>query len=72
MKDLANQIAGWLRERLDAAGAAGFVCGLSGGVDSATAAALAVREGCLPKAVDTDALRGSLRDAGAIVDAPLI
>jgi NAD+ synthase len=43
MKDLADQIAGWLQERLDAAGAAGFVCGLSGGVDSATAAALAVR-----------------------------
>ena len=39
---LANQIAAWLRERLAAAGAAGFVFGLSGGVDSATAAALAI------------------------------
>ena len=40
---LANQIAAWLREQLTAAGADGFVLGLSGGVDSATAAALAVR-----------------------------
>ena len=40
---LSDQIAVWLRERLAAAGADGFVCGLSGGVDSATAAALAVR-----------------------------
>jgi NAD+ synthase len=40
---LPNQVATWLRERLAAAGADGFVFGLSGGVDSATAAALAVR-----------------------------
>ncbi len=40
---LSDQIAAWLRERLAAANADGFVCGLSGGVDSATAAALAVR-----------------------------
>lgn len=40
---LSDQIAAWLRERLAAAGADGFVCGLSGGVDSATVAALAVR-----------------------------
>jgi NAD+ synthase len=40
---LSDQIAAWLRERLAAAGADGFACGLSGGVDSATAAALAVR-----------------------------
>lgn len=40
---LADRIAAWLREQLSAAGAAGFVLGLSGGVDSATAAALAVR-----------------------------
>jgi len=40
---LADQIAAWLREQLAAAGADGFVLGLSGGVDSATAAALAVR-----------------------------
>jgi len=40
---LPDQIAAWLRERLAAAGADGFVFGLSGGVDSATAAALAVR-----------------------------
>ncbi len=40
---LPDQIATWLREQLTAAGADGFVCGLSGGVDSATAAALAVR-----------------------------
>jgi len=40
---LPDEIAAWLRERLDAAGADGFVFGLSGGVDSATAAALATR-----------------------------
>ena len=40
---LADQIANWLQERLTDAQADGFVIGLSGGVDSATAAALAVR-----------------------------
>jgi len=40
---LADRIADWLRERLDDAGAEGFACGLSGGVDSAAAAGLAVR-----------------------------
>jgi NAD+ synthase len=40
---LADRIADWLRERLDDAGADGFAFGLSGGVDSAAAAALAVR-----------------------------
>ncbi len=40
---VSEQIAVWLRERLDAAGADGFACGLSGGVDSAAAAALAAR-----------------------------
>ncbi len=40
---LSERIARWLREYLEAAGADGFVFGLSGGVDSATAAALAVR-----------------------------
>lgn len=40
---ISEQIAVWLRERLDSAGADGFACGLSGGVDSAAAAALAVR-----------------------------
>ena len=40
---LPDQITAWLREQLAAAGADGFVLGLSGGVDSATAAALAVR-----------------------------
>ena len=41
--DLAGRIAAWLREQCAAVGADGFVCGLSGGVDSSTAAALAVR-----------------------------
>lgn len=41
--NLPDRIANWLREHLDAAGAEGFVFGLSGGVDSATAAGLAVR-----------------------------
>ena len=40
---LPDRIATWLREQLTAAGADGFVFGLSGGVDSATSAALAVR-----------------------------
>lgn len=40
---LPDRIAVWLRERLAEAGAEGFVFGLSGGVDSATVAALAVR-----------------------------
>jgi NAD+ synthase len=40
---LPDQIAAWLRAQLAAAGAEGFVFGLSGGVDSATTAALAVR-----------------------------
>jgi len=40
---LQVQIANWLSEHLAVAGAEGFVFGLSGGVDSATAAALAVK-----------------------------
>jgi len=40
---LIEQIAAWLGEQCTAAGANGFVCGLSGGIDSSTAAALAVR-----------------------------
>ncbi len=40
---LQHQITDWLANRLAMAGADGFVFGLSGGVDSATAAALAVR-----------------------------
>ncbi len=40
---ICEQIVAWLREYRAAAGAAGFVLGLSGGVDSSTVAALAVR-----------------------------
>jgi len=40
---LPDQMAVWLRERLAAAGANGCAFGLSGGVDSAVVAALAVR-----------------------------
>lgn len=40
---LPDRIAHWLEDHLSVAGADGFVFGLSGGVDSATAAALAVR-----------------------------
>lgn len=40
---LQQQIADWLAQRLAMARASGFVFGLSGGVDSATTAALAVR-----------------------------
>jgi len=39
---LSDDIAAWLRAQLAAAGADGFVLGLSGGVDSAATAALAV------------------------------
>jgi NAD+ synthase len=37
---VAHTIAGWLRERLTAAGSQGFVFGLSGGIDSAVVARL--------------------------------
>src|ERR1700694_3589154 len=37
-----DRLARWMRERLHAAGAKGFVVGLSGGVDSAVVARLAV------------------------------
>lgn len=40
---LRDEIAAWLREYLAATGADGFVLGLSGGVDSAVTAALAVQ-----------------------------
>jgi len=40
---LPDRIVQWLRQYLEAAGAEGFVFGLSGGVDSATVGALAVR-----------------------------
>ena len=36
-----ERIAGWMRQRLQSAGGAGFVLGLSGGVDSAVVARLA-------------------------------
>lgn len=38
--DSADRIVTWLRERLTASGARGFVIGLSGGIDSAVAARL--------------------------------
>ncbi len=41
--DLKDQIANWLKDYLADAEAEGFVLGLSGGVDSATTAALAAR-----------------------------
>lgn len=40
---LANDIASWMRDKLAEAGADGYVIGLSGGIDSATTAALCVR-----------------------------
>jgi len=40
---LAGRIVSWMRDELARAGAAGLVLGLSGGVDSAVVAALAVR-----------------------------
>lgn len=41
--DLKDQIANWLNDYLAGTGAEGFVLGVSGGVDSATVAALAAR-----------------------------
>lgn len=40
---IADYLVGWLRERADEAGALGAVVGISGGVDSATVAALCLR-----------------------------
>lgn len=40
MSDRATKIATWLHERMHAAGARGFVVGLSGGIDSAVVARL--------------------------------
>jgi NAD+ synthase len=40
---LAHEIAAWMQGKLGEAGARGYVVGLSGGIDSATTAALAVR-----------------------------
>ena len=40
---LAKEITAWMREKLQGAGARGFVVGLSGGVDSATTGALCKR-----------------------------
>lgn len=42
-RQLAAQIAAWLRAQLDASGARGFVLGLSGGIDSAVVCALCAR-----------------------------
>jgi NAD+ synthase len=40
---LSEEIAAWLRQRLDESGAAGFVLGLSGGIDSAVVCGLCAR-----------------------------
>ncbi|HSJ58132.1 MAG TPA: NAD+ synthase [Anaerolineae bacterium] len=42
-EQLATDIAQWLRDYVDRAGASGYVLGLSGGIDSAVAAALCQR-----------------------------
>ncbi|MDR7533796.1 MAG: NAD(+) synthase [Armatimonadota bacterium] len=43
LERLAHRLVAWLRARADDAGAVGAVVGISGGVDSATAAALCLR-----------------------------
>lgn len=43
VEEVADHIAGWLRERASEAGALGAVVGVSGGVDSAVVAALCLR-----------------------------
>src|SRR5580765_1130426 len=40
MSDRADRISAWLHDRMNAAGARGFVVGLSGGIDSAVVARL--------------------------------
>lgn len=42
-RQMVNALARWLRERVDAAGAAGVVFGLSGGIDSAVVCGIAAR-----------------------------
>jgi len=56
------QIAVWLREQMDGALAKGYVVGLSGGVDSAVAAALAV------KAVGKDRVQAYYLSCGSAVE----
>jgi NAD+ synthase len=41
--DMINAVSSWIKERVDKAGARGIVLGLSGGIDSAVVAALALR-----------------------------
>jgi len=43
IESLARRIADWMHEYAEHAGAAGYVVGISGGIDSAVTAALAVR-----------------------------
>jgi NAD+ synthase len=43
MEKLAQKLAGWIKERVNAAGAKGVVFGMSGGLDSSVIAALCVR-----------------------------
>lgn len=44
-REVAAYIAGWLQDYLEGSGAGGFVIGISGGVDSAVASALAAMTG---------------------------
>jgi NAD+ synthase len=41
--DMINAVSSWIKEQVDKAGARGIVLGLSGGIDSAVVAALALR-----------------------------
>lgn len=68
---LAEALQGFLAEELAASGLAGYVVGLSGGIDSAVAAALAVRA-VGPSSVVAMALPGPSSDPRSLDDATLI
>ena len=59
--ELANRISAWLKERIEEAGSDRFVLGLSGGIDSAVTAAIAVAARQAIRAVD--AARSAAVDA---------
>jgi NAD+ synthase len=70
--ELGERISRWIRERVGAAGAAGVVVGLSGGVDSAVVAVLAKRavgENVLTIMMPCYSLEEDERDALLVADA---
>ncbi|HNV02140.1 MAG TPA: NAD(+) synthase [Vicinamibacterales bacterium] len=71
MHHLASEMAGWLRERVRAAGARGIVVGLSGGLDSAVVARvaqMAVPGGVLTVFMPAGSLPQDAEDARLVED----